>query len=149
LDVSRENFPKLERVGFYRIQGHPIRFYSSSHPGAFKTVPDSPLRVATLGRTFLDMLRQPKLCGGIRHAVDVYREYAESYLKLIVEEVDRNGTAIEKVRAGYLLEEACGLEHEKIDGWRQFVQRGGSRKLDPNEAYGSEYSEKWCLSINI
>jgi predicted transcriptional regulator of viral defense system len=89
------------------------------------------------------------MCGGIRHVIDIYRQYVERYSDLIIDEVERHGNKIDKVRAGYLLEELCGLESETIEGWQQYVQRGGSRKLDPFEEYSPKYSKRWWLSLNI
>lgn len=142
-------FPPLQKISVSKIGKRPVHIHSGTHLGAFKTIKDRPLRVATIGRTFLDMLRQPDLCGGIRHVVDVFREHASTYIELIVAEVDAHGQPIDKVRAGYILEELCSLENPAVEQWRLFVQRGGSRKLDPSSEYSPHYSERWCLSINI
>ena len=107
------------------------------------------LRVATVGRTFFDMLRESEYCGGMHHVIEMYREHAEGYVNDIVLEFERHGNKIDKVRAGYVLEERCGLRTDTILSWRRFVQRGGSRKLDPKAEYKPTFSEKWCLSINI
>lgn len=137
-------FQKLER-----IDGMRVELMRRTHRGAFKTIKSPSIRVAMIGRTFLDMLRVPESCGGILHVVDVYREYAHTYLKTIIDEVDRNGRSIEQARAGYLLETVCGLSHPLIDGWAAKAQRGGSRKLDPQAEYAPFFSERWALSINI
>src|SRR3546814_17754380 len=102
-----------------------------SSRGAFKTIKSPHIRVATVGRTFLEMLREPEHCGGIQHVVDTYKDYAARYLPLITEELERHGTAIEKVRAGYLLDEVCHLQHPTMTAWIKHAQRGGSRMLDP------------------
>lgn len=106
------------------------------------------IRVTSLGRTFLDMLKEPDRCGGFRHVLQVFSEYAEQSLPLIVREVDRHGNSMDKARAGYILEEHLELKHDIIDRWKEGVQRGGSRKLVASEPYASEYSEAWCISIN-
>ena len=146
---EKSKFPRLTRIPIQKIGKKNVNIYSSSHFGAYKSVKDKTLRISTLGRTFLDMLRSPNLCGGIYHVIDVYREQAKRYLNLIVDEVGSHGKKIEKVRAGYTLEEICGLKHQKIESWLKDVQRGGSRKLDPTSDYSSRYSERWNLSINI
>ena len=107
------------------------------------------LRVSSIGRTFFDMLRNPSLCGGIYHVLDVYEESVKRYLKVIVNELERHGSAIDKVRAGYVLEERLGLSDPCIDGWKEHIQRGGSRKLVADEPYKPVFSDNWCLSINI
>ncbi|MFT3777743.1 MAG: type IV toxin-antitoxin system AbiEi family antitoxin [Ottowia sp.] len=141
--------PMLRRLPFERVEGQRVELMRRSSRGAFKTIKSTAIRVATIGRVFLDMVREPHNCGGIQHVVDTYRAYAERNLALIVEEVERHGNAVEKVRAGYLLDEVCRLSHPLIDGWTKYAQRGGSRMLDPQAEYASHYSEKWMLSINV
>jgi predicted transcriptional regulator of viral defense system len=136
--------PKIEAV-----DRTVVHFQERSQLGAFRNVSDTSLRVATIGRVFLDMLREPKLCGGIQHVLDVYQREAKRYIKLIVEEVDRHGKPIDKVRAGYVLSEVCKLQSPIFERWESFAQRGGSRKLDPDEEFANRYSERWKLSINV
>jgi predicted transcriptional regulator of viral defense system len=146
------------RVGFVKVVVPPkiasvgntvIQFYERSQLGAFRLVSGSTLRVATIGRVFLDMLREPALCGGIQHVVDIYQREAKRYLKLIVDEVERHGQPIDKVRVGYLLSDVCKLEAPEFSSWQKFAQRGGSRKLDAKGEYVPSYSERWLLSINV
>jgi predicted transcriptional regulator of viral defense system len=95
------------------------------------------------------MIRDPSLCGGIYHVLDVYAQNAERYLLLIVNEVQQHGSLIDKARAGYILDERLGLPHPIIEAWKASVQRGGSRKLSTKDPYMPVFSEKWDLSINI
>lgn len=141
--------PVLRRLPLERIEGQRVELMRRSSRGAFKSIKSTGLRVATIGRTFLDMVREPQDCGGIQHVVDTYSAYAERNLTLIAEEIERHGNAVEKVRAGYLLDEVCRLSHPLIDGWTKYAQRGGSRMLDPQAEYASHYSAKWMLSINV
>ncbi len=152
-----------ERLSAYELAGLPrlvppriasvgrtvVQFCERSQLGAFRLVAGSSLRVATIGRVFLDMLREPALCGGIQHVVDIYQREAKRYLKLIVDEVDRHGQPIDKVRVGYLLSDVCKLEAPEFSSWQQYAQRGGSRKLDAEGGYVPSYSERWLLSINV
>ena len=141
--------PTLKFQKMERINGVRVELMRRSHRGAFKTIKTPSIRVAMVGRTFLDMLREPELCGGMQHVADTYREYAIRYLKLIVDEVDNHGTSIEQARAGYLLEKVSGLSDPLIDAWALKVQRGGSRKLDPQAEYAPFFSERWALSVNL
>lgn len=106
------------------------------------------VRVSSLGDTFLDMLKNPDLCGGFDHVLDVFKEYADEYLPIIVKAINKRGNSMDKARAGYILEEECDLSHRVIDSWKKGVQRGGSRKLVPNNPYKPIYSETWCITIN-
>jgi predicted transcriptional regulator of viral defense system len=137
-------FQPLERIGGVRVES-----MRRSNRGAFKIIKSPSIRVAMVGRTFLDMLREPQACGGMQHVADTYREYASRYLKLIIEEVGKHGTSIEQARSGYLLETVCGLSDPFIDAWATKVQRGGSRKLDPQAEYAPFFSERWAMSVNL
>lgn len=148
-DYLKCGLPKLSKIKYEKILKKQVIQYSSLHRGAFKHINERSLRVATIGRTFLDMLRKPNYCGGMNHVIEIYREFGKNYNKLIIDEIDRNGKSIEKARAGYILEEYCNINDEKINTWAANVQRGGSRKLDPESPYHEEYSEKWCISINV
>lgn len=64
--------PALTKPRFDKLHRQAVNVYTSLHLGAFVAVRDRALRVATLGRTFLDMLKEPDLCGGIYHVLDVY-----------------------------------------------------------------------------
>jgi predicted transcriptional regulator of viral defense system len=141
--------PKLTRIKIPAIDKTPMIPYSSIHQGAFKKIEGRSLRVSTSGRTFLDMVRKPDCCGGMRHVLEVYSKFAKEHSRLIISEIDRHGNLIEKTRAGYILDEICKIKDETIENWAKSVQRGGSRKLDPQSEYSENYSAKWSLSINV
>jgi len=141
--------PALTRPRLDKIERQAVKVYTSSHLGAFVAVRDRALRVATIGRTFLDMIREPDLCGGIYHVLEVFEAHAATYLRLITDEIERHGSKIDQSRAGYLLDERCGLQSPTLDRWQAEVQRGGSRKLYAKGDYSSRFSERWSLSLNI
>jgi predicted transcriptional regulator of viral defense system len=141
--------PRLVRPRTARVGHTTVQFCERSQLGAFRLVPGSSLRVATIGRVFHDMLREPMLCGGVQHVVDIYRRQAKRYLRLILDEVNQHGQPIDKVRAGYLLSEVCHLDAPELVNWQKLAQRGGSRKLDPEGEYIPIFSERWQLSINV
>lgn len=148
-DYLAAKLPTLRFQKLERIDGMRVELMRRSHRGAFKAIKSPSIRVAMMGRTFLDMLREPDLCGGMQHVVDTYREYAIKYPRLIIEEVDKHGTSVEQARAGYLLETVCGLSDPSINAWASKVQRGGSRKLDPQAEYAPFFSKRWALSVNV
>jgi predicted transcriptional regulator of viral defense system len=141
--------PKLVRTNMNKINKTDLHCLSSKHLGAYKNVKGRPLRVSTIGRTFLDMLRNPELCGGINHILHIFDEYGKQYLRLITDDIDKNGEPIDKIRAGYILNERLGITNEVIDGWSSIAQRGGSRKLDPSSEYIPKWSDKWKISLNV
>ena len=146
---EQSGMPMLNRIPIFKIARTEVHRFSSKHRGAYKNVKGSVLRVSTLGRTFLDMLRNPELCGGIHHVIGVYKEHAKTYLRLIVDEISQHGAPIDKVRAGYLLDELMGLKNDTVQGWVSFAQRGGSRKLDASAEYRPVWSDKWLISLNV
>ena len=149
-DYVEAGMPTLRKYTFDRLGQARLQWFHSKHLGAFKKLANRQLRVSTIGRTFLDMLRNPELCGGMSHVLRVFDEHALRYLRLITDEVDRHGKGIDKVRAGYLLQERLRVnDNETINSWAEFVQRGGSRKLDPSAEYIPEWSDRWCISLNL
>ncbi len=132
------------------VRGHPIRMIDSKPVGNSVVVQGRRMRLATIGQTFLDMLRRQDLCGGMRHVLEVYGEHAGQWVEEIVTAVDEFPKKIVKCRAGYILSERLNIHHEKIDTWQASApQRGGSCKLDPSRDYAPIYSEDWSLSLNV
>ena len=131
------------------VRRRKIWLHESTSAGECLTVQGEKARLSTMGQTFLDMLQKPFLCGGMRHVMDVWEEYAEQYLEFILSAVDRSPKAIVKCRAGYILQEYLGLSHPLIEKWKDFGQRGGSRKLDPDRNFEPKFSETWKISINL
>lgn len=145
---KEQALPLLSRTMVSQVQGSTVKRVLTSSLGGYRNARDGLLRVATIGRTFLDMLRRPELCGGMSHVIEIYESRGAEFASLIVNEIDQHGEPIDRVRAGYLLEERCRVEDPRFVAWLADVQRGGSRKLDPQAEYVSSYSERWQLSLN-
>lgn len=109
------------------------------------------VRVSTIGRTYLDMIRQPSRCGGIHHVIECFDEHGRRHRNMILREVNKHGAKIDKSRVGYIFDERLGVKDSPtINEWLETsVQRGGSRKLDAEGEYAPVYSERWCLSLNL
>ena len=150
IDAYRSaSFPILRRLRITTIGKKAVHVTQRQNAGAFVVAEHGHVRVASIGRTYLEMVAEPDLCGGIRHVIDLFVSHAASHLNLILAEVDRHGTDIDKVRAGYILEDLCSIRNPMLDHWQATaVQRGGSRKLDARAPYASRYSERWSLSLN-
>lgn len=149
-EIDTQNLPPLIRIGIRsQVRRRPVVMHESKHPAAPTQIAGSASRIAQIGRVFVDMLDQPSLCGGIRHVLDCFERHGEDWLSEIVNAVDAFDSPIVKVRAGYILEEMLGIFDPQIEGWIRWAQRGGSRRLDPNAPYGSLFSEKWMIALNV
>lgn len=132
-----------------RVRGENIQMYTTKSSGTSLINRGTDMRISTIGQTFLDMLQKPDLCGGMSHVLEVWEEHAATYLNQIVPTIDATPGALVKSRAGYIFQEYLGLEHPRIEKWKIFSQRGGSRKLDPSKEFAPTYSETWMISINV
>ena len=132
-----------------RVRRRSVALYESKTAGQFLTNRGTHVRLSTIGQTFLDTLQRPDLCGGMAHVLDVWEEHASTYLEDIASAVDRTTKPLLKSRAGYILQERLSLTHPSIERWKEFGQRGGSRKLDPYADFASTYSETWMISLNV
>jgi len=142
--------PALLRFGFKeRIRRRPVTIHETSHPAEPVTVRGERTRITSIGRTFVDMLAEPSLCGGIHHVLDIWDNEAERWTNEIIAAVDAITAKIVKVRAGYILSERLDVDDKRIAAWQAFAQRGGSRKLDPDAPYAPIFSERWMISLNV
>lgn len=124
-------------------------YHTSKNFNVYKEIINSGgMRVAPLGRTFLDMFKTPKYCGGFDHVLDIMEESSSRYLKLILKEFSQFGSNIDKSRLGFILENVLNVRHDSLDEWALSAQRGSSRVLVPGKEFSPYYSEKWCISIN-
>ncbi len=105
--------------------------------------------MTSIGQTFADMLRDPHLCGGMRHVLDVWVNEAEQWVPEISEAIEKLDSGIVKIRAGYILSEVMNIDFPTLLAWEKYAQRGGSRKLDPDAAYAPRFSKRWKISINV
>jgi predicted transcriptional regulator of viral defense system len=143
-------YPPLLRVRFHeRVRRRPIVLHETKHPATPLPIAGERARIASIGRTFADMLSEPRLSGGIHHVIEVWEDHAESWVEEIIAAIDDTYRKIVKVRAGYLLAEHLGMTDPRIQAWKRFAQRGGSQKLDPDTPYAPRFSEGWMLSLNV
>jgi len=154
-DYRKLPIPEEERRPFQRITmpssylRRPISTTTTSILGDFIKNKESNVRITSIGQTFLDMLRKPKLCGGMSHVLRVWEDHAEIYLDDVIGSINKFETSnINKVRAGYIIEEVLGLQHPTVESWKDYASRGGSSKLDSSRDFEPTYSETWCLSLN-
>lgn len=146
--INIERLPALTRVNVEKIGRRPLNRYETKDSFSIVKGGDF-IRITSIGRTYLDMLKNPQLCGGLQHVFECIKDGAQQHLKLILNEFEAHGNSIDKVRMGFLLESMCSINHPTLDSWAiNFASRGGSRKLDATMPYEPNFSSKWCLSIN-
>lgn len=132
------------------VRGRALSVYETRHSTRWIQVQDAHARLATIGQTFVDMVERPQYCGGMAHVIDVWRGHADIFREEIISTMEEVGTAIAKVRAGYLFDELLAEGNDaRVQSWVRFAQRGGSRVLDPTKGFSRAHSEKWMLSINV
>jgi len=141
--------PRRRRIGIpEQVRKRPILVHETKHPGAWRRMADSRVRLATIGQTFVDTITRPSWCGGMNHVLEVWDRHADLYRDEIIAAVEACPYKLVKVRAGHLLSERLGIADARIDAWHQFAQRGSSQKLDPERPYAPSFSEHWMLSLN-
>lgn len=133
--------PKIRRLETIR---HESKFVAKT-----VEIKGSFTRISAIGDTFVEMLNNPNLCGGMAHVLEVWQQHAHTYLDDIITAVGRCPIEIAKVRAGYILDEYMQTQDTRISAWLDFAQRGGSRLLDPEGSYQPKFSEKWMISLNV
>lgn len=131
------------------LRRKPVEVHETKYPAKMTLVQHERTRLSDLGATFIDMLEAPHLCGGMAHVLDVWEARAREWINPIIEAADVAPAGIVKVRAGYVLSERMGISDPRIEAWRAFAQRGGSRKLDPSVEYRPAFSETWMISLNV
>ncbi len=155
LTSTEHNIPESFPFAWHTLKGSikrkPLHYLKSKTWAKNNIVQLDDVRVSNIGRTFLDMIRNPDLCGGIHHVLDAYEEHGKRYKNQILKEANAHANKLDKSRIGYIFEELLEIkENQTINEWASSaVQRGGSRKLDSQGDYSSTYSERWCLSLNI
>jgi predicted transcriptional regulator of viral defense system len=130
-----------------KVRDRSVLVHETRHPGFYEVMGGN-VRVATVGQAFLDMVVRPNWCGGVLHILEIWEREAKRHLEEIIRAISEYPIKLPKVRAGYILDEVLGVSDDRILAWREFAQRGGSQKLDPEKPYAPTYSENWKISLN-
>ena len=109
------------------------------------------VNVSGLERTLIDCLRNPELCGGTRHLVDMLHAYRESpkhdFERLVAIGRQAASGAAWK-RLGYLAELLWPKETRLVDAARRHVTTGNAR-LDPAVRRPGKLVTRWRLLVNV
>jgi predicted transcriptional regulator of viral defense system len=107
--------------------------------------------VSGLDRTLVDCLRNPELCGGVRHLAQLLQTYGESpkrdfeRLAAVCRQV---GSGAAWKRLGYLAELLWPTETRLLDAARRHVTTGNAR-LDPSVRRPGKLVTRWRLLVNV
>lgn len=109
---------------------------------------ESRLRFADPARTVIDVLDDPSLAGGIRHAAEITGAYLEEYPpEALVDYAQRSGNRAVFKRLGYLIE-ALGMDLPLVVNASQSRLSAGISALDPGGPRGGRRNMRWRLRIN-
>ncbi len=146
LDLPRARQPK--RVGDVAIQWTRMNgAFDFGHTISY--VHGLPIYVTDVERTLLDAIRAPGKVGGIREALEAWREASLTLnVDKLVNYAARFESPVLRQRVGFLLER-LGHSHPRLEEWRESLQRGGSLKLVASAPYAATFSERWNLSLNV
>lgn len=107
------------------------------------------MRVATMERTLVDGLANPRWCGG---PAEVFRAWQQAFDFIDPLQIEQYATLLgSKVlyqRLGFVLE-TLGYQSETLDAWAENAQPGGSAILIPGRSWTPDRDERWKLGINF
>jgi predicted transcriptional regulator of viral defense system len=135
-----------------QVQSVPVRWIRGRSALDFGIAIDNsqnvPLWITDPERTILDCIRDPHAAGGFPLvAQTLQRNLSSLRLHVLLEYTERFQSAIMQQRVGFILEQ-FGVRHETLDQWASRAVRGGSMVLVPGAAFASQFSARWCLSLN-
>jgi predicted transcriptional regulator of viral defense system len=107
------------------------------------------LQIADPARTVVDILDQPRIGGGIRHAAEILGSYLDDYeSSRLVDYADRLGNRAVFKRLGYLLEALGRNDPELIAACRARLSTGVA-VLDPEGPPGGPRTPAWRIQANV
>ena len=110
------------------------------------------VRVESLPYLYIDILRNPKYCGGLGQVLQIYTSIDNKVFEEVIEILDKDSrsTNIDKARFGFIFEKIFQLENHIFLKWKeeQLFKRGGTRKLVSYLPFESTYDEDWNISVN-
>lgn len=107
------------------------------------------LRFADPARTVIDILGNPELGGGIRHAAEITNAYLDEHEPgTLIDYGDRSGNRAIFKRLGYLTE-ALGLDLPRLTEACTERVSAGISALEPGGPPGGRRNMRWGLRVNV
>lgn len=110
---------------------------------------DNGVRVIEIGYLFVEMINNPKQCGGIDHVIDIFKEYGIAFKKKIYKAA-LESSLVAQARIGLIFEEILKQNDPEITKmkYRNKDLRGGSRVFLAGEDFSNIINVEWSLSLN-
>lgn len=107
------------------------------------------LRFADPARTVIDVLDDPKLAGGIRHAAEITGTFLDEHdPAILIDYGDRAGNRAVFKRLGYITEALGQPAPDLVEACRARISTGISA-LDPSGPTGGRRAMRWGLRVNV
>jgi len=137
-------YPKSDEIYFKKR----ILVSSIRTPLPYLTL-DNGVRVVEIGALFVEMINNPKECGGIEHVMDVFQEYGLIFKKKIYK-VALESSLIAQARIGFIFEQILEQSDPEILKMKSRNKdlRGGSRVFLTGEDFSNIINIEWNLSLN-
>jgi predicted transcriptional regulator of viral defense system len=106
------------------------------------------LLFADPGRTVIDVLDDPRLAGGVRHAAEIVSAFLDEYApEILIDYAERTGNRTVFKRLGYIIE-ALGLDQPLLVNACQDKLPAGISALDPEGPRNGRRNMRWGLRVN-
>ena len=69
-----------------KVRSQPINIFATASPGALIKIRGTETRISSIEQTFLDTIAKPKMCGGMSHVIQVWKNNFEKYSTTIIME---------------------------------------------------------------
>lgn len=154
LKNSFENISEEDLIPTYPIEEEIGRFHIVivTQKNLFPDEEWDSLRVESLPYLYIDMLRNPKYCGGLGMVLQIYATMGDMELKEVIQVLDRDTRSndIDKARLGFICDKIFKKENSIFLKWKeeQRFKRGGTRKLVSYLPFEPIYDEDWNISVN-
>lgn len=106
------------------------------------------VRVISIGDLFIQMLRNPRPCGGFQHVIETFEWYADDWFDTIIESVQSIGTATDKHRIGFILEVFLEMPDKRISEWKSCNTKEEPYKMTDSSEILGPYNHDWNIQLN-